>query len=244
MSFASFVLGLFNNTRSGDHKGYQAAAIGAKGREIQSYHRDMMKVLDGKRVVFVFVALDEDLYSVHGTDNVFLPHSREGLPRPWDPIPIPLRHGDFFVLSSDLVSAGRCTLLSKPASWWRRVLFLGIATIPVTYSYTVGVRVPCWGLKERRDVDGPKRCSISGCRKKGAKDSFSCGVPRLCAIHEGELCPACSQVSVGSKASEAASAPRGAGVSSWGHLFASLLTSTLHLALHPLPAPSQPFSTR
>ena len=39
-------------------------------------------------MVSVFAALDEDLYSVDGTDTVFLPHSREGLPRPWDPIPI------------------------------------------------------------------------------------------------------------------------------------------------------------
>ena len=85
MSFTNHVLGLFNNTCSGDHKAYQAATIGAKGREMQSYHRDMMKVPDGKRVVFVFAALDADLYSVDGTDTVFLPHSSEGLPRPWDP---------------------------------------------------------------------------------------------------------------------------------------------------------------
>ena len=106
MSFTNLVLGLPNNTWSGDHKAYQAAAIGAKGREMQSYHRDMMKVPDGKRVVSVFAALDEDLYSVDGTNTVFLPHSREGLPRPWDPIPIPLRRGDLFVLYSDLVHAG------------------------------------------------------------------------------------------------------------------------------------------
>ena len=74
---------MFNNTWSGDHKAYQAAAMGAKGRTFQSYHRDMMKVPDGKRAVSVFAALDEDLYSVDGTDTVFLPHSREGLPRPY-----------------------------------------------------------------------------------------------------------------------------------------------------------------
>ena len=61
MSFTNFVLSLFNNTWRRDHKAYQAAAIGAKGREMQSYHRDMMKVPDGRRVVFVFAALDEDL---------------------------------------------------------------------------------------------------------------------------------------------------------------------------------------
>ena len=236
MSFTNHVLGLFNNTWSGDHKAYQAAAIGAKGREIQSYHRDMMKVPDGKRVVSVFVALDEDLYSVDGTDTVFLPHSRDGLPRPWDPIPIPLRHGDLFVLYSDLVHAGGCTPLSKPASWWRRVLFLGIATVPITYSYTVGVHVPFWGLEESR-VDGPERCTISGCRRKAAKDCFSCGMPRLCATHEGELCPACSQVSVGSKASAAASAPQAPGFPVGVTCLLPVLTSTLHLALHPLPAP-------
>ena len=61
MSFTNFVLGLFNNTWSGDHKAYQAAAVGAKGREMQSHHRDTMKVPDGKRVVSVFVALDKGL---------------------------------------------------------------------------------------------------------------------------------------------------------------------------------------
>ena len=188
-----------------------------------------------------FAALDEDLYSVDGTDTVFLPHSRDGLPRPWDPIPIPLRRGDLFVLYSDLVHAGGCTPLSKPASWWRRVLFLGIATVPVTYSYTVGVHVPFWGLEESR-VDGPERCTISGCRRKAARDCFSCGMPRLCATHEGELCPACSQVSVGSKASAAASAPQALGFPVGVICLLPVVTSTLHLALHPLPAPP-PFST-
>ena len=151
---------------------------------------------DGKRVVSVFVALDEDLYSVDGTiddtNTVFLPHSREGLPCPRDPIPTPLRRGDLSVLYNDLVHAGGCTPLSKPESWWRPVLFLGITTIPVTYSYTLGVRVLFWGLEECRDVDGPECCPISGCRKKATKDCFSCGVPRLCATHEGESCRACS----------------------------------------------------
>ena len=229
MSFTNFVLGLFNNTWSGDHKGYQAAAIGAKGREMQSYHRDMMKVPDGKRVVSVFAAFDEDLYSVDGTDTVFLPHSREGLPRPWDPIFIPMRCGDLFVLYSDLVNAGGCTPLSKPESWWRQVLFLGIATIPVMYSYTVRVRVPFWGLEESRDVDGPERCTISGCRKKATKDCLSCWVPRLCATREGELCPVCSQVSVGSKASAAASAPQAPGFPVGVTCVLPVLTSTLHL---------------
>ena len=138
VSFTNFVLGLFNNTWSGDHKAYQAAAIcSAKGRGMQSYHGDMMKVPDGKMVVSVFAASDEDLYSVDGTNTVFLPHSRKGLLRPWDPIPMPLRRGDLFVLYNDLVHVGGCTPLSKPASWWRRVLFLSISTFPVTYSYTV-----------------------------------------------------------------------------------------------------------
>ena len=122
---------------------------------MQSYHHDMMKVPDGKRVVSVFVALDEDLYSVDGTGAVFLPNSREGVSRPWDPLPIPLRRGDLFVFYSDLVHAGRCRPLSKPESWWRRALFLGIATIPFTNSYTVAVPAPFWGSEESRDVEGP-----------------------------------------------------------------------------------------
>ena len=237
MSFTNLVLGFFSNTWSGDHEAYQAAAIVAKGREMQSYHRDMMKVPDGKRVVSVFAALDEDLYSVDGTDTVFLPHTREGLPYPWDPIPIPLRRGALFVLYTDLVHMGGCTPLSKPASWWRRVPFLGIATIPVTYSYTVGVCVPFWGLEESCDVDGPECCTISGCWRQATKDCFSCGMPRPSATHEGELCPVCSQDSVGSKASAAASAPQALGFPVGVTCLLPNLTSTLHLALHPLPAP-------
>ena len=107
----------------------------------------MMKVPDGKMVVSVFVALHAELYSIDGTDTVFLPHSREGLPHPWDHIPIPLRHGDLFVLYNDLVHAGGCTPLSQRESWWRRVLLWGIATISVTYSYMVGVRVPFWDFE-------------------------------------------------------------------------------------------------
>ena len=243
MSFTNLVLGLFNNTFCGDHKVYQAAAIGAKGREMQSYHRDMMRFPDGKRVVSVFAALDEDLYSVDGTDTVSLPHSRDGLPRPWDPIPILLRRGDLFVLYSDLVHTGGCTPLSKPASWWRRVLFLGIATVLVTYSYRVGVHVPFWGLEESRAVDGLQRCTISGCRRKATKDCFSCGMPRLCATREGEICAACLHVSVGSKAIAAASAPQAMGFPAGVTVLLPVLTSTLHLA-PPASTPSQPFSTR
>ena len=108
--------------------------------------------------------------------------------------------------------------------------------VPVTYSYTVGVPVPFWGLEESR-VDGPKRCTIPACQRKTAKDCFSCGMPRLFATHEGELCPACSQVSVGSKASAAASAPQAPGFLVGVTCLLPVLTSTLHLALHPLPAP-------
>ena len=66
-------------------------------------------VLDGKRVVFVFAALDEDLHSNDGTDTVFLPHRREGLPRLWDPIPVPLGRGVFVILYIDYVHADVCT---------------------------------------------------------------------------------------------------------------------------------------
>ena len=88
MSFTNFVLSLFNNTWNGDHNGYQAATIGAKGRALQSYHRGMLRVPYGQRVVSVFAALDEDLYPILGTDTVFVPHGREALPYPSDPIPI------------------------------------------------------------------------------------------------------------------------------------------------------------
>ena len=149
----------------------------------------------------------------------------------------PFRCDAVTCLYSDLVHAGGRTPLSKPESWWRRVLFLGIATIPVTYSYMVGLHVLFWVLEESRDVDAPERCTISGCRKKATKDCFSCGVPRLRATHEGVLCPACSQVGVGSKASAVAIAPQAPGFPVNVTCLLPAVTSTLHLALHPLPAP-------
>ena len=57
------------------------------------------------------------------------------------------------------------------------------------------------------------------------------------STHEGEPCPACSKVSVGSKASVAASAPQVLGFPVGVTCLLPVLTSTLHLALHPLPAP-------
>ena len=238
MSLTNFVLGLFKNTWSGDHMAYQA--VRAKGPGMQSYHRDMMKVPDGKRVVSVFAASDEDLYSVDGTDTVFLAHPCEGLPHLCDPIPIPPGRGDLFVLYSGVVHAGGCTPLSKPESWWRRVLFLGIVPISVTYSYTVGVHVPFCGLEERRDVDGPEHRTISGSRKKATKDCFSCGVQRLCATHEGELCPARSQVSVGSTASLTASAPQALEFPVGVTCLLPVLTST-HCLAPPASSPYQTF---
>ena len=117
------------------------------------------------------------------------------------------------------------------------MLFLGTATIPETYWYTVGLHVPFWALEESRDADGPERCTILGYRRKAAKDCFSCGMPRLFATHEGELCPTCSQVSVGSKASAAASASQALGLAVGVTWLLPVLTSTLHITLHPLPAP-------
>ena len=121
---------------------------------------------------------------------------------------------------------------------------MGIATIPVTYSYMVVVRVPFWGLEECCDVDGLERCTISGCQKKATKDCFRCGAVRLYATHEGELCPACSHVSVGSKAGAAATAHVVLGFSVGVTRLLPVPTSTLHLALNSLLAPPQPFSTR
>ena len=49
------------------------------------------------------------------------------------------------------------------------MLFLGMATIPVTYTYTVEVRVPFWGLRVSGDVDGPDRSPLSDCWKKDTR---------------------------------------------------------------------------
>ena len=82
LSFATFVGGLFSTTWSGDHQAYQVANMGAKGRALQSFQRDMMKIPDGKRAVSVFATLNEELCNADGTKSVFLPHSRNGLPHP------------------------------------------------------------------------------------------------------------------------------------------------------------------
>ena len=211
MSFTSFILRLLNNRSSRAYKASEAAAIRAQGREMQSHHGDVMKVSDGKRVVSVYTALDEDLYSVDGTDTVFLP--QEFAPS-LGPYCHSARRGDLFVFCMDSVHAGGCIPLSKPESWWRRTLLLGIATIPVRCSYTVGAGIRFGGLEDGRNVDGRAPDTISGFRKKATKGCFRCGVPRLCVTYEGELCLACWQVCVGSMASAAASAPRTPGFQS------------------------------
>ena len=82
MSFAIFVGGLLRTTWSGDHQAYQVANMGAKGRALQSFHRDMMKIPDDKRAVSLFAMLNEELCNADGNESVFLPHSRNELPRP------------------------------------------------------------------------------------------------------------------------------------------------------------------
>ena len=72
----------------------------------------------------------------------------------------------------------------------------------------VGVCVLFWAMEDGHDIIGPERFAIVGCWKKVMKDCFSYGAPRLCATHEGELCPACLPVSVGCKAAAGAGAPQ------------------------------------
>ena len=63
------------------------------------------------------------------------------------------------------------------------------------------------------------------------------GLPRLCATYEGELCPACSHVSVGSKARAAASTFQALRFLVSVTCLLPVVSSTLHLALQPLLAP-------
>ena len=92
-------------------------------------------------------------------------------------------------------------------------------------------------MEESRNVDGPEHCTILACPKKATKDCFICGVLRLCATHEAELSSACSQLSVGSKVSAAASAPQAMGFQVGVTCSLPAVTTTRHVALHPLLAP-------
>ena len=115
------------------------------------------------------------------------------------------------------------------------MLFLGIATTPVTYPYTIGIRLPFGGLEDGCEVAGTEEYVISRCRNKATKKCFSSGVPRLCACHEGEMCPACSIVRVGSNVNAA-----GAQILGFPFEVTCLLlvlSSKLHLALNPVLAP-------
>ena len=77
-------------------------------------HRDMHKILVGLRALTVFYAENYDLDANDGTDTIILPGSRAGLPQPWDPVPIDLHRGNFFVLFSDLIHTGGVVPLSLP----------------------------------------------------------------------------------------------------------------------------------
>ena len=60
----------------------------------------MHKISRGLRALTVFYAENYDLDANDSTGTVILSGSRAGLPQLWDPVPIDLRRGNYFVLYS------------------------------------------------------------------------------------------------------------------------------------------------
>ena len=174
-NLSNFILEIINKALDSKHVLYNFAHVAAQGHERQSVHRDMHKIPGGLRMLTVFYAENYDVDANDGINTSILPGSKAGLPQPWDPVPIDLRHGNFFVLYSDLIHAGGAVPLSLPSDWWRKVGFLGLATFPVTYQFTQGIHVPFWAFKKHPVESTKPRCSMEKCRKNPTDKCFVCG---------------------------------------------------------------------
>ena len=137
----------------------------------------------------LFYAENYDLDANDGTDRIILPGSRAGLPQLWDPVPIDLRRGNFFVLYSDLIHAGGVVPRSLPAG--RKVAFPGLANFPVTYQFAQGIHVPFWAFEKHPSESAKPRCAMKKCRKNPTDKSFACNTSLLCKDHAAGRCPAC-----------------------------------------------------
>ena len=117
-NLSNFILEIVNEAFDSKHILYNSAHAAPRGHERQSVHHDMHKICGGLRALTVFYVENYDLDANHGTDTIILPNIRAGLPQPWDPVPIDLRRGNFFVFYSDLIHAGGAMPLSLPANSW------------------------------------------------------------------------------------------------------------------------------
>ena len=102
----NIILGIVKRALDCKHVLYNSAHVANQGHERQSVHRDMHKISGGLCALTVLYAEHYDSDANDGTDAIILPSSRAGLPQPWDPEPIDLRPGIFFVFYSDLIHAG------------------------------------------------------------------------------------------------------------------------------------------
>ena len=196
LAVAQFILSVITKSLDDTHELYNAAHVAITGRERQNLHRDMHKIGPGWRALTVFYAENYDLNANDGIDTIMLPASRGGLPRSWEPLPVELIRGSFFVMYSDLIHAGEAVPRTRPSNSWRKAGFLGVANFPVTYQFTPGLHLPFWAQPDQQDttLNTKPRCSMERCRKQPTTTCFACNLSPLCKDHSALLCPGCDQL--------------------------------------------------
>ena len=185
---SSFNLKIVNNTLDCKHVLYNAAHVASQGHERQSVHRNMRKILGGPRTLTIFFAENYGLVANDGTNTIILPGSSA---QPWVPLSIDLRHGNFFLLYSDLIHDGGVVHLLLPSDSWRKVGFLELANFPITYQFTQGIRVPFGALEKHRLEFTKHCCAMPKGRKNPTDKCFVCKTNPLCKNHAARVCPAC-----------------------------------------------------
>ena len=203
----------------------------------------MHKIGPGRRALTVFYAENYDLNANDGTDTIMLPASRGGLPQPWEPLPVELIRGSFFVMYLDLIHAGGAVPRTRPSDSWRKVGFLGVANFPVTYQFTVGLHLPFWAQPDQQGttLNTKPRCSMERCRKQPTTIYFACNLSPLCKDHSALLCPGCDQLQPRQQeeqeAADTSSADKLMSLDCGITCYMPVDVTALYLLLQALPAP-------
>ena len=191
----------------------------------------------------VFYAENYDLNANDGTDTIMLPPSRGGLPQPWEPVPVEVIRGAFFVMYSDLIHAGGAVPRTRLSESWRKVGFLGVANFPITYQFLVGLQLPFWAQPDHQGttLNTKPRCSMQRCRKQPTSTCVACNLSPLCKDHSALLCPGCDQLQPPQQEEQQATDPNSADkVMSFDcgiTCYMPVDVTALYLLLQALPAP-------
>ena len=243
LALAQFILSVINKSLDDTRELYNAAHVAVTGRERQSLHRNMHMIRPGRRALTVFYAKNYNLNANDGTNTIMLPASRGGLPQAWEPVPVELIRGSFFVMYSDLIHPGGAVPRTRPLDSWRKLGFLGVANFLVTYKFTVGLHLPFWAQPDQqgKTLNTKPRCSMERGRKQPTTTYFACNLGPLCKDHFALLCPWCDQLQPRQQdeqqATDTSSADKLMSLDCGITCYMAVDVTTLYLLLQALPAP-------